>query len=233
MPEKKFLKRFRVAKLIQLCLYALIDIAFITILILNPQTGTKIYHDKTLFLLCTFIWVTMVLGLGYLLYDFYKMKFFAKESHSLNRTAYLDNMTGIPNRHGLDMIFDTYSTTEALAEVGCFVGTIANLREINETLGHQAGDFIIQSFCTIFEEVGDAFGTVGRNGGNEFVMVINHCTPQVMQSFLDSLDSRIEQYNNEHSDAPIKFLHSYLLNAESQAQTFAALLTATYNNLHT
>lgn len=233
MQEKTFVKSFRTAKIVQLCILLVIDISAVLILICNPDIGKQIYSDKVLFTLCAIIWVLMIAGLVWLLYDFYKIKSFAEESHALNKVAYLDHLTGIPNRHGLDAVFKTYDSPEAMTEVGCFMGTISNLPAINDTLGHAAGDRVILDFCNIFEEVGDKFGFVGRNSGNEYIMVMNHCTHESMQCFIDSLNERIAQYNTGNPKLPIDFQYTYLLNTNEHAQAFTQLLTATYNKLHT
>lgn len=231
MQEKKFVKTFRAAKIIQLCIALIIEITFFLILFLHPSMSKQIYSDKVLFTICITFWVLMLFVLICLIYDFGKLKSFAEESHALNKAAYLDHLTGIPNRHGLDAIFDTYDSPESMTKVGCYLGTIENLKEINESLGHAKGDQTIQAFCSIFEEVGDLFGVIGRNNGNEFVMVINNCSKELMQRFIDNLNKRINEYNTLNPNVPIKIRYTYLLNTDEHAETFTQLLTATYTRL--
>lgn len=232
MQEKNFAKSFRLAKIVQLCVMLLIDVLVILILVCNPEIGSQLYSDKTLLTLSAIIWVLILFNLACILHDFYKLKSFAEESHALNKAAYLDNLTGIPNRSGLDTAFKTYDSPESMKEVGCFMGSIANIRQINETQGHPAGDRMILDFCSFFEEVGDRYGFVGRNSGNEYVMVMDHCTPDKMQCFIDDISEHIAHYNAEHKDTPIDLQYTYLLNTDENAETFAKLLTATYNKLH-
>lgn len=232
MQEQKFVKVFRTAKIIQLCLLLGIEITFFLLLACNTDLSSRIYADKALFTLCVITWILMLFNLLCLVFDFFKLRSFAMESHALTQAAYLDRLTGIPNRHSLDVVFRTYTTPESLADIGCAMLTISNLKTINETLGHQAGDTMIRDFCTIFEETGDTFGFVGRNGGNEFVAVINHCSHQTMNRFLTVLESHISLYNAEHTTAPIELRSAYTLYAEEQVQAFTQLLTATYNKLY-
>ena len=224
MPEKSFAKSFRRIKTVQLGILIALEIAVALILLCNPSIGKQLFSNKVLLLLYVTIWLLMLFNICCLLYDFVKIKQFAEESHSLNQIAYLDNLTGIPNRHGLDTVFKTYDTPASLMQVGCFMCTIDNLREINETLGHASGDKIILDFCSIFE--------VGRNGGNEFLMVMDKCTHDSMQAFSDKLKERVSAYNESRAKAPIQIKHTYLLNTDVKAQAFTQLLTATYNELH-
>ena len=74
-----------------------------------------------------------------------RFRTFAEESHALNRAAFLDHLTGIPNRHGLDVVFETYDSPESLAHVACYMVTITNLKEINQTMGHVVGDQMLKA----------------------------------------------------------------------------------------
>lgn len=233
MQEKNFVKVFRIAKIIQLIVLVVFEVVFFLILLLHPTMSKQIYDDSTLFTLCAVTWSFMIFYLLSLLYDFYQLRKFAAESHALNRVAFLDSLTGIPNRHGLDVVFRTYDSPESMAEAGCFMATIDNLKEINETLGYPAGNSAIQDFCSIFETVGDEVGVVGRNGGNDYVAVINQCTDEMMQRFIVNLNAQLETYNTEHPDSPLYIRHTYILNNQEHLQAFTQLLTATYNKLHT
>ena len=160
MRNKKFVKTFRNTKTVQLVLLLLLEAAYVLVLTLNPALGTKLFEDRTLFILCTLSWILALFNLVWLLYDFYKLRTFAEESHALNRAAFLDHLTGIPNRHGLDVVFETYDSPESLAHVACYMVTITNLKEVNQTMGHVVGDQMLKDFSGILESVGDAFGVV-------------------------------------------------------------------------
>ena len=106
IQKKKFVKTFRNTKTVQLVLLLLLEATYVLVLTLNPALGTKLFEDRTLFILCTLSWILALFNLIWLLYDFYKLRTFAEESHALNRAAFLDHLTGIPNRHGLDVVFE-------------------------------------------------------------------------------------------------------------------------------
>ena len=231
MKEKKFVTVFRTAKIVQLIVLLVLEAVFVIILLTNPAMGRRIYEDRPLYLMCAITWILMILALLFLFYDFFKLRSFAQESHALNREAFLDHLTGIPNRHGLDVIFRTYATPESMANVGCYMVTIDNLTAINQSDSRKAGDRLIQDFCSILESVGDDFGIVGRNGGNEFLVVIDNCDQETMERFTGNLKERISAYNQEHERFPIHLRSTYILNSAKKAAAFTQLLTATYNQL--
>lgn len=232
MAEKSFSKMFRMSKIIQFCIFVGLEILFFIVLFCNPSLSKQLYSNKTLLILCALFWILMVFMLLCFLCDFFHLRRFAEENHALNRAAYLDTLTGIPNRHGLDLFFQTYDTPESFSTVGCLLTTITNLKEINETRGHQSGDVIIQGFCSIFEQVGDAYGVVGRNSGNEYVLIVNNCTDTLMKQFIEDLNRHLIEYNRKNPESPICVKHAYILNSEMKAATFIQLLAATYNKLH-
>lgn len=232
MPEQKFVKTFRTAKIIQLCLLAVIEIIFSVTLILDSRLRHMIYADRTLFILCATIWVLMIFSFICLLNDFFKLRALAVGSHALTQTAYLDSLTSIPNRHSLDAVFRTYTSRKSLQHTGCAMFTISNLKRVNETEGYKTGDRLIQDFCGILEELGDSSGFVCRNGGNEFVAVLDDCGKESMEAFIAGLEAKISLYNEEHDKTPIKLRSAYTLAEEEQVQAFTQLLTAAYNKLY-
>lgn len=231
MQEKKFIKIVRIAKIIQLFFLLGIELAFFLILTCDATLSREIYSNRALFTLCFFTWLTMLFSLLWLLFDISRLRSFASESHALNQAAYLDNLTGIPNRYSLDVFSAGYTTPESLSHLACAMLTIDSLKEINDNCGHPVGDLVIRDFCTLFEEVGDAFGFVSRNGGNQFIALFDNCTEASMAHFFDTLDKRVSLYNKEHTQTEIRLRSACTLCYKEPMQTFTQLLTVTYNKL--
>ena len=76
IQKKKFVKTFRNTKTVQLILLLLLETAYVLVLTLNPALGTKLFEDRTLFILCTLSWILALFNLIWLLYDFYKLRTF-------------------------------------------------------------------------------------------------------------------------------------------------------------
>lgn len=232
MQEKKFMKTFRISKIIQLCVLCVIELVFFLILLRNPSLSRQLYRSQPLFALCAAVWVLMLFHFLCLIHDFLKLRSLTKETHALNQIAYLDSLTGIPNRSGLDTLFRVYSSPESIKDIGCCLMTIDNLSSVNDTVGRAAGDTLICDFCSLLEEAGESIGTVGRNSGNEFLFVMDNCTSDSMEQFLNLLTQKTEAYNQTHPLAPISLRHAYILNSEAHADSLSLLLVATYNKLY-
>lgn len=230
--KQDILKQFKIVKTIQLAVLICIEIASFSIIITNEHLRNSIYSNPSLFTLCAMLWFILIFVFLCIIYDFAKLQIFTKDNHMLNKVAYLDNMTGIPNRYSCDLIFKNYHDGQNMDNIGCGIMEISNLNAINDKLGHESGDKVIQIFSNILDEIGDSFGFVGRNSGNEFLVVIDDCTTQKMDDFFHRLSSRIEQYNIENHELTISFSHSYILNSELNAKRFSDIITLAYKKLH-
>ena len=164
--------------------------------------------------------------------DLFALRNIVSDNHSLQKQTYLDNLTGIPNRYSLDLIFATYNSPESLRSVGCLLFELEKLTEVNESLGRAEGDKVIQNFSIILEDICDSLGFVGRNSGNEFVVVINNCTEHIVTDCFAAIAQRVNMYNADEQNAtPIVYNQTYTLNSEENLPSFSRLLTATYHKL--
>lgn len=218
----------RLYKLVFLCITFAIAFTSFLILYLNRNFREYIYSDSKLTILCFLLWITLLMEFTHTLFDLLALKKLAETDHDLNRLAYLDQLTGIPNRYSCDLIFSQFNTPEKIADLACILMAISNLKEINETQTHETGDHIISDFCSILESVGDEYGFVGRNSGNEFLLVIDQCTPDKMKSFFDSFTLRIQNYNVLNSESPIHIRYACLMNQDAHAKHFFEFITKTY-----
>lgn len=93
--------------------------------------------------------------------------------HRIWSAAYTDELTGIPNRslfhHRLD---------EAVAEqrrrgahIGLAVIDLDDFKEVNDSLGHDAGDEVLKTVAKRLSERVPAGATVARLGGDEFAVI--------------------------------------------------------------
>ena len=232
MEESKFIKKYRKDKTIQLILFSVLELTALVVLLTNEHLRSRVFTDPALLSLCCVTYLTLVASFLFVLLDFFTLRKVAADHHDLHKQTYLDNLTGLPNRHSLDIVFSSYSTVESLSNVGCCLLTISNLAEINNTHGRDAGDEMLQYFCNILESACDSYGFVGRNGGNEFIIVINDCDTGVIDLCYTALDEQLAAHNEQHPDAPIFINRAHTLNSAEQHLSFSALLTATYNKLH-
>ena len=227
--NKNPLKYYRQYKQLQLIILIILTAVFFSFFFYNPTIRANILSSNFLSLVFGMAWFVLLISFLYLLYDFRKMELYIQQEHALKREAYLDGLTGIPNRHGFDTVFKTYQLGKNLSNLGCALLTIKNLGEINTTIGYESGDAIIKDICQLLENIGDKYGFVGRNGGNEFLAVFDNCTKETMENFHKDILFELSKLNNLETNLPkIQINFSYLLNSEAKVSNLSDLVTLTY-----
>jgi diguanylate cyclase (GGDEF)-like protein/PAS domain S-box-containing protein len=87
----------------------------------------------------------------------------------LYQLAHSDSLTGLPNRLALlKMLGETFEVEQP---VTLLLLDLDGFKDINDTLGHAAGDFILGAAGRRIQECVDNNGTVGRLGGDEFLVI--------------------------------------------------------------
>jgi diguanylate cyclase (GGDEF)-like protein/PAS domain S-box-containing protein len=88
----------------------------------------------------------------------------------LYRLAHFDALTELPNR--LKLLKELDEVVSSKFPVTVLMLDLDGLKDINDTLGHSVGDFVLRAAANrILLCIGDR-GTVGRFGGDEFVVAL-------------------------------------------------------------
>ncbi len=98
-----------------------------------------------------------------------------KVQQHLNQLAYFDGLTRLPNREGFrielnKMLAELQGTDERLALL--FVD-VDRLKNVNDGLGHGAGDLLLQHIAERLRSVLRAHDYLSRFGGDEFVVIVS------------------------------------------------------------
>lgn len=230
MNDHAFISSFRKKKILQLSLFIILEFFFLLFLVLYLINSGSIPKEPMLIIAACILAIFFVLNIVFLVFDLKQLQRISGFSKQWEQMAYIDK-SGIHNRYSLDLLFQSYSTPESLENVGCCLFTIKNLEEINQKAGREAGDEVIKDFCNILDESGAKYGFVGRNGGNEFIIVLENCTKATMSLIYAALDKRLHFYNERHPLLPIKINRAFTLNAKENCSSFFGLLAATYSKL--
>ncbi|MBI4716111.1 MAG: EAL domain-containing protein [Nitrospirae bacterium] len=119
---------------------------------------------------------------------------FRRTEERLNHLAHFDGLTHLPNR---TLFFDRLRQELSRAHwrnrlVAVLLLNIDQFRLINDTLGHDAGDLLIQEVAKRLAQVLREGDTVARLGGDEFALILEdvhqeYDIPKVAQKILDTL----------------------------------------------
>ena len=91
----------------------------------------------------------------------------------LRHDAYHDGLTGLPNRRRITGALEEAVGVRAPGEVvAVLLFDVAELRQVNESLGHAAGDKVLVEVANRLRSCAPAAALVGRVGGDEFVVTL-------------------------------------------------------------
>lgn len=90
------------------------------------------------------------------------------DRHVLERMAYKDQLTGLSNRHELHRFFSENFNPDMYGSV--ILIDLDRFKAINDTLGHDIGDILLQQLGERLERILDQQSKVFRLGGDEFLI---------------------------------------------------------------
>jgi diguanylate cyclase (GGDEF)-like protein/PAS domain S-box-containing protein len=97
-----------------------------------------------------------------------------KQQERIEYLAHFDVLTGLPNRSLLlDRLTQALSTAQRHAtQVAVLFLDLDHFKDVNDTLGHAAGDLLLQAVAHRLRRCVRKVDTVARVGGDEFVLVL-------------------------------------------------------------
>ncbi|WP_095162143.1 sensor domain-containing diguanylate cyclase [Pseudomonas sp. Irchel 3F5] len=120
----------------------------------------------------------------------------------LQRLATTDVLTQSSNRrHFFECAQHAFETARLeQTPLAFLLLDIDDFKQINDTYGHQEGDYVLQRIADTGKAVlrrGDQFG---RIGGEEFAAVFPGCTPEIAQQIAERLQREIQRLSFSHDD---------------------------------
>ncbi|NVK55854.1 MAG: diguanylate cyclase [Alteromonadaceae bacterium] len=116
------------------------------------------------------------------------------EIDDLEDIVHTDPLTGLPNRAFLNEYL-LHAIPEAKRNnlaIGLLYIDFDGFKEVNDNLGHHAGDILLQKVSKRLKDIIRGEDIVARIGGDEFVMVVKSNSSQI-ESLLAELGARIVQ----------------------------------------
>ncbi len=94
-----------------------------------------------------------------------------KAKEELNSLAFNDKITGLPNKYFVEKEISYAITNLPSNEVVLIYMDIDNFRNINDTLGHSAGDQLLKYMAEMLQSLIKAPNTIARVSGDEFLVI--------------------------------------------------------------
>nr|WP_301953216.1 sensor domain-containing diguanylate cyclase [Paenibacillus tritici] len=108
----------------------------------------------------------------------------------LHKLAFYDHLTAIPNRAHFKMYMENLinQPEERRQEIAVALLDCDRFKQLNDTLGHLAGDEFLQMLSRELQQTVKGSGQAFRIGGDEFAVVLHRFTsPQILDEMLNRL----------------------------------------------
>ncbi|MEW4371203.1 GGDEF domain-containing protein [Paenibacillus kandeliae] len=117
--------------------------------------------------------------------------------HLLKEKASRDHLTGLYNSRAFDSIFEQklQRTQQNREPFSLLMIDIDYFKSINDTYGHAAGDTVLSSFGELLLDFVRSSDQCARKGGEEFVVLLNHCRFEQAQQTAEHLRRLVEQHS--------------------------------------
>lgn len=128
-----------------------------------------------------------------------------------------DRATGLYNRNKCNEII-RYSN-DVKSTVIMF--DVNNLKYINDTFGHEAGDTVLKAFADVMRSCIPAGNFLGRSGGDEFLAIIHNNDENRIKAIIDDINCQIDDYNqNSGNKYKLSVASGYALSDETDDKTY-------------
>lgn len=124
--------------------------------------------------------------------------------NTIRQMAYYDSLTGLPNRNLLNdrLAVALANASRNSQKVAILFLDLDHFKTINDSLGHDAGDQLLQQVSLRIKEILRKQDTVARMGGDEFIVLMpgltdTHHTAKLAEKILDALAPAFKIGDNE------------------------------------
>lgn len=122
-------------------------------------------------------------------YDITEKKKIQKE---MERMAYIDSLTGVPNRNSLNKYIRHYIKAKRKSQMAILFLDIDRFKSINDHYGHFVGDLLLEEVGTRLKACVPNEHTIFRQGGDEFIIILEDFKSQndvesIAQSIVEEL----------------------------------------------
>lgn len=125
--------------------------------------------------------------------DVSKNVYKSAQQRLLEQMAYVDELTGLSNRRRCEeTLLDLKQRAVSYAVLSLDMNF---LKKVNDSLGHEKGDALLKRFADMLMEVYGLHGTVGRMGGDEFIVILPEITREEAENLISHMKATMIRMN--------------------------------------
>ncbi len=95
------------------------------------------------------------------------------EHHRLTQHAYVDQLTGLANRHAYSRYLERLRNVDEGHPIAVLMVDVDHFKTVNDVHGHTVGDHVLRRLADVLAEGARATDLVARLGGDEFLVLLD------------------------------------------------------------
>lgn len=135
-----------------------------------------------------------------------------KEYESLSEKAYVDALTGLPNRKRAQDVFRGLNA--AMGAYAIVSLDLDNLKIVNDRFGHHAGDEMLIDTASILNLCFGEKGFRARMGGDEFVVVLKRVDRDDLDEMLEETNYHLREAGQQEHGVDYSISYGYAFKEE-------------------
>ena len=155
-----------------------------------------------------FLFYIIILGLSSIKESTALMKL-GRKANTYQRLAYTDQMTKMSNRTAFHRDFEILAASPN--DIAIINLDLNNLKQINDTLGHNFGDDYIINSAKIISNTFAHVGKCYRIGGDEFVVIIEQASHFDFRYYFNLMEWSVDSFNSRQKDIHMQIAYGYAI----------------------
>ena len=129
-----------------------------------------------------------------------------QENRLLAQRVRTDPLTGVANRMAWNelMLTEEKHLSRGGARVSVAVADVDGLKRVNDSIGHQAGDKLLQAAAAVLSSCCRETDTVARVGGDEFAVLLRYCDEESLKAWSARVAEAVDDYNRHNHGPPVR-----------------------------
>ncbi|MBF0456078.1 MAG: GGDEF domain-containing protein [Magnetococcales bacterium] len=144
----------------------------------------------------------------------------------LEQMATTDNLTGLSNRHGVEILSDRFLKTShrRKEDFSIILFDIDRFKRVNDRYGHPVGDQVIRTIAQASQKSVRDSDVVGRWGGEEYLALLPACSHAQAVGLAEKLRQTIEQTTHSTPQGELTVTVSLGVAQQHEGETFESLV---------
>ena len=138
--------------------------------------------------------VIIIVLLEVLVFAFMNME---KQRKKFRKMSLTDGLTGLLNRIGFNEKIEKYLNNNESKKCIAILLDVDNFKFINDVYGHEVGDQVLIQLATDMKKEFPENAVIGRNGGDEFCMLIKDCNEEEAKNLIEGFTMKKRTFQHK------------------------------------